>query len=64
MMLAQIMTYLLILYILLNIPGIYLFYRFLKKRLDNILLVWLFSISLSLSLSFLLMLAGGLLFLY
>lgn len=63
-MLAQVMTFMLVLYILLNIPGIYLFYRFLKDRLNNLLLVWLFSISLSLSLSFLLLLAGGLLFLY
>lgn len=43
-------------YILLNIAGIYLLYRFLKPRLKDEVSVWMFSISLSLSLTFLLIL--------
>ena len=39
-------------YIVLNMVGIVVFHKLLKSRLANPLLAWLFSISLSLSLSF------------
>jgi|GEM_PF-6792188 len=45
-------------YFALNVLGIYLFYKHLKNRLQDKLSVWLFSISLSLSINFLLVLLG------
>lgn len=52
-----------IFFILLNIAGIYMLYRFLKLRLNDNLSVWLFSVSLSLGITFLLFLFGIILFL-
>jgi hypothetical protein len=45
-------------YILMNAVGIYLFHRYLKNRLQDKLSVWLFSVSLSLGINFLLVLLG------
>jgi len=45
-------------YFALNVLGIYLFYKHFKNRLQDKLSVWLFSISLSLSINFLLVLLG------
>jgi hypothetical protein len=48
-------------YLLMNSIGIYLFHRYLKNRLSDKLSVWLFSITLSLSIN-LLVLVGLILF--
>jgi len=45
-------------YIVLNFLGIFLFYRYLNNRLQDKLSIWLFSISLSLGITFLLVLLG------
>jgi hypothetical protein len=45
-------------YFVMNVLGIYLFYRYLKNRLQDKLSVWLFSISFSLGINFLLGLLG------
>ena len=60
---CRLMAWLGIIYIAMNIFGIYLLHRFLKKRLSDKLSVWLFSICLSLGISFLFLLAGFILFL-
>jgi len=51
-----------IIFIFLNIAGIYILQRFLKKRLIDKLSVWLFSICLSLGITFLFLLFGLILF--
>jgi len=45
-------------YLTMNVIGIYLFYKYLMNRLHDKLSIWLFSISLSLGITFLLVLAG------
>jgi len=45
-------------YIVMNAIGIYLFHRYLKNRLQDKFSVWLFTISLSLGINFLLVLLG------
>ncbi|SDM19992.1 hypothetical protein SAMN05421813_107162 [Daejeonella rubra] len=45
-------------YLTMNVIGIYLFYKYLMNRLHDKLSIWLFSISLSLGINFLLVLAG------
>jgi len=45
-------------YLVMNGLGIYLFHRYLNNRLQDKLSVWLFSISLSLGINFLLVLLG------
>lgn len=45
---------LILVYLLVNVGGVLWFKRMLSKRLDNKLMVWLFSISLSMSINFLL----------
>ena len=47
-----------LIYILMNAAGIYLFHKYLKIRLQDKLSVWLFSISFSLGINFLLGLLG------
>jgi uncharacterized membrane protein YqhA len=60
---CRLMASLGIIYIIMNIFGIYLLHRFLKNKLSDKLSVWLFSICLSLGVSFLFLLAGFILFL-
>lgn len=52
--LIMIWNLLILVYLLINVGGVLWFKRMLSKRLDNKLMVWLFSISLSLSINFLL----------
>ncbi len=50
------LVFLIVFYLLINIPGTYYCHKFLKRRLKDDLSVWLFSISLSLSVTFFLVL--------
>lgn len=63
MVIAEVLTWTGLSFIFLNIAGIFFLHRFLKRRLTDKLSVWLFSICLSLGLTFLLLLFGLILFL-
>jgi len=52
-----------IIYFIINLAGIYLLHKILRTRLTDKLFVWLISISLSLVITFLLLLIGIILFL-
>jgi hypothetical protein len=63
MMITEVMAWAVLIFIFMNIAGIYILYRFLSKRLTDMFSVWLFSICLSLGINFLLTLFGLILFL-
>jgi len=63
MIITEIIAWAGLIFIVLNIAGIYSLHRFLKKRLTDNLSAWLFSIGLSLGITFLFMLFGLILFL-
>jgi hypothetical protein len=62
-MITEIIAWAGLVFIFLNMAGIYFLYRFLKKRLTDLFSVWLFSVCLSLGITFLLTLFGLILFL-
>jgi len=63
MMITEVIAFAGLIFIVLNIAGIYFLHCFLKKRLADKLSIWLFSIGLSLGITFLFMLFGLILFL-
>lgn len=63
MMITEVIAWSGLIFIILNIAGIYILHRFLRKRLIDMLSVWLFSTCLSLGITFLFMLFGLILFL-
>jgi|GEM_PF-4991386 hypothetical protein len=63
MMITEVIGWAGLIFILLSIAGIYILHRLLSKRLTDKLSIWLFSICLSLGISFLFTLFGLILFL-
>jgi len=63
MMITEVIAWSGLIFIVLNIAGIYFLHRFLKKRLTDKLSIWLFSVCLSLGITFLFVLFGLILFL-
>jgi len=63
MIITKIIVWAILIFIFLNIAGIYVLHRFLSNRLADKLSIWLFSICLSLGFTFLFTLFGLILFL-
>jgi len=63
MMITEVVAWAGLIFVFLNIAGIYILHRFLSKRLTDKLSVWLFSVCLSLGITFLFTLLGLILFL-
>jgi hypothetical protein len=63
MMITEVIGWAGLIFIFLSIAGIYILHRFLSKRLTDKLSIWLFSVCLSLGISFLFTLFALILFL-